>query len=234
MQLVVKDIEIAQRELTERGTEVGERGLPWGRFLFLKDPDGTTGRSQEISHRGRTEPCPPGSGKVEQADRLPCVVSSPDTRAAIGVPRSWVRRRPPGCRSVRPVARPAVRYRSPAFTYGRWQHAMTVFAREVMASVGAEPPETTAPGRSRLATSAWTATRCAVAPRIHEACSQMPCAATMTASPIPTAHRRRRRASSSPDAARLTTRRRIVADERRRKIASHGSRTPDTGSRRRP
>ncbi len=49
MQLVVKDIEIAQRELTERGTDVGEiEDLPWGRFLFLKDPDGNDWAIQEI------------------------------------------------------------------------------------------------------------------------------------------------------------------------------------------
>ena len=49
MQLVVKDIEIARRELTERGTEVGEiEDLPWGRFLFLKDPDGNDWAIQEI------------------------------------------------------------------------------------------------------------------------------------------------------------------------------------------
>jgi predicted enzyme related to lactoylglutathione lyase len=49
MQLVVKDIEVAQRELTERGADVGEiSDLPWGRFLFLKDPDGNDWAIQEI------------------------------------------------------------------------------------------------------------------------------------------------------------------------------------------
>ena len=49
MQLVVRDIEIAQRELTERGADVGEiNDLPWGRFLFLKDPDGNDWAIQEI------------------------------------------------------------------------------------------------------------------------------------------------------------------------------------------
>ena len=49
MQLVVKDIEIARRELTERGTDIGEiEDLPWGRFLFLKDPDGNDWAIQEI------------------------------------------------------------------------------------------------------------------------------------------------------------------------------------------
>ena len=49
MQLVVKDIEVAQRVLTERGADVGEiNDLPWGRFLFLKDPDGNDWAIQEI------------------------------------------------------------------------------------------------------------------------------------------------------------------------------------------
>jgi len=49
MQLVVKDIDVAQRELTERGADVGEiNDLPWGRFLFLKDPDGNDWAIQEI------------------------------------------------------------------------------------------------------------------------------------------------------------------------------------------
>ena len=49
MQLVVKDIEVARRELTERGADVGEvQELPWGRFLFLKDPDGNDWAIQEI------------------------------------------------------------------------------------------------------------------------------------------------------------------------------------------
>ena len=49
MQLVVEDIEVAQRVLTERGADVGEiNDLPWGRFLFLKDPDGNDWAIQEI------------------------------------------------------------------------------------------------------------------------------------------------------------------------------------------
>ena len=49
MQLVVKNIEVAKRELTERGADVGEiNDLPWGRFLFLKDPDGNDWAIQEI------------------------------------------------------------------------------------------------------------------------------------------------------------------------------------------
>ena len=51
MQLVVRDIEVAQRELTERGADVGEiNDLPWGRFLFLKDPDGNDWAIQEIQY----------------------------------------------------------------------------------------------------------------------------------------------------------------------------------------
>ena len=49
MQLVVKDIEAAQRDLTARGADVGEiHDLAWGRFLFVKDPDGTDWAIQEI------------------------------------------------------------------------------------------------------------------------------------------------------------------------------------------
>ena len=51
MQLVVKDIEVAKRELTDRGADVGEiSDLPWGRFLFLKDPDGNDWAIQEIQY----------------------------------------------------------------------------------------------------------------------------------------------------------------------------------------
>lgn len=51
MQLVVKDIEVARRELTARGAETGQvQDLPWGRFLFLKDPDGNDWAIQEIQN----------------------------------------------------------------------------------------------------------------------------------------------------------------------------------------
>lgn len=41
LQLVVADIEAAQRELRERGVETSEiNDMPWGRFVFFSDPDG--------------------------------------------------------------------------------------------------------------------------------------------------------------------------------------------------
>jgi catechol 2,3-dioxygenase-like lactoylglutathione lyase family enzyme len=52
LQLVVKDIEVAHRELTERGVEVGEvQNFPWGRFVFFADPDGNRWSVQEIQTR---------------------------------------------------------------------------------------------------------------------------------------------------------------------------------------
>ena len=41
LQLVVHDVEAARAELLGRGLEVTEiHDYPWGRFVFLKDPDG--------------------------------------------------------------------------------------------------------------------------------------------------------------------------------------------------
>ena len=41
LQIVVHDIEAARAELVGRGVEVSEvQDYPWGRFVFLKDPDG--------------------------------------------------------------------------------------------------------------------------------------------------------------------------------------------------
>lgn len=41
LQLVVNDVEAARAELVGRGLEVTEvQDYPWGRFVFLKDPDG--------------------------------------------------------------------------------------------------------------------------------------------------------------------------------------------------
>jgi uncharacterized glyoxalase superfamily protein PhnB len=41
LQIVVHDIEAARAQLVERGLEVTEvQDYPWGRFVFLKDPDG--------------------------------------------------------------------------------------------------------------------------------------------------------------------------------------------------
>jgi catechol 2,3-dioxygenase-like lactoylglutathione lyase family enzyme len=48
LQLVVADIEAAQAELRERGLDPGDvQDFPWGRFLFLSDPDGNTWSIQE-------------------------------------------------------------------------------------------------------------------------------------------------------------------------------------------
>ncbi|HEU4656532.1 MAG TPA: VOC family protein [Capillimicrobium sp.] len=52
LQLVVGDIEEAQRLLTERGVECGEvQDFPWGRFLFFRDPDGNGWAVQQIPGR---------------------------------------------------------------------------------------------------------------------------------------------------------------------------------------
>jgi catechol 2,3-dioxygenase-like lactoylglutathione lyase family enzyme len=53
LQLVVDDIEAAQAELRARGAEPGEvQDFPWGRFLFLADPDGNRWAVQEVRARG--------------------------------------------------------------------------------------------------------------------------------------------------------------------------------------
>ena len=49
MQLVVRDINAARRELVERGVEVSEvREGPGGRFVFFNDPDGNGWAVQQI------------------------------------------------------------------------------------------------------------------------------------------------------------------------------------------
>ena len=49
LQLVVSDIEAAHAELTSRGVEVSEvQDYPWGRFVFLSDPDGNGWAVQQI------------------------------------------------------------------------------------------------------------------------------------------------------------------------------------------
>ncbi|TDD86696.1 glyoxalase [Actinomadura darangshiensis] len=41
LQVVVTDADAARAELLKRGVEVGEvQEFPWGRFVFLQDPDG--------------------------------------------------------------------------------------------------------------------------------------------------------------------------------------------------
>jgi catechol 2,3-dioxygenase-like lactoylglutathione lyase family enzyme len=52
LQLVVKDIEEAHRELAARGVEVSDiQDLPWGSFVFFADPDGNRWNVQQIVPR---------------------------------------------------------------------------------------------------------------------------------------------------------------------------------------
>ncbi|MGB9185536.1 MAG: glyoxalase superfamily protein [Solirubrobacteraceae bacterium] len=52
MQMTVTDIEAAAAELRERGVEPGEiQDFPWGRFLFLADPDGNRWAIQQVTPR---------------------------------------------------------------------------------------------------------------------------------------------------------------------------------------
>jgi catechol 2,3-dioxygenase-like lactoylglutathione lyase family enzyme len=49
LQLVVDDASRARAEFAERGLEVDEvQELPWGRFVYFADPDGTKWSVQEI------------------------------------------------------------------------------------------------------------------------------------------------------------------------------------------
>ena len=53
LQVVVTDIEVAQRELSGRGVAVSEiDDQPWGRFVYFKDPDGNTWSVQQIPNYG--------------------------------------------------------------------------------------------------------------------------------------------------------------------------------------
>ena len=52
LQLVVADIEAAQRELRGRGVETSEiNDMPWGRFIFFSDPDGNSWAVQQLPPR---------------------------------------------------------------------------------------------------------------------------------------------------------------------------------------
>ncbi|MCB1486509.1 MAG: VOC family protein [Bauldia sp.] len=52
LQLVVADIEAARSELAQRGLDVGEiKDFPWGRFIYLSDPDGNRWAVQELPER---------------------------------------------------------------------------------------------------------------------------------------------------------------------------------------
>lgn len=52
LQLVVRDVEAVQSELRARGAQTSEiEELPWGRFVFLTDPDGNRWSLQEARPR---------------------------------------------------------------------------------------------------------------------------------------------------------------------------------------
>ena len=52
LQLVVADIEAAQRELRGRGVETSEiNDMPWGRFIFFSVPDGNSWAVQQLPPR---------------------------------------------------------------------------------------------------------------------------------------------------------------------------------------
>jgi catechol 2,3-dioxygenase-like lactoylglutathione lyase family enzyme len=52
LQLVVPDADAARAELSDRGVEVSDvQEFPWGRFVFLSDPDGNRWSLQELPVR---------------------------------------------------------------------------------------------------------------------------------------------------------------------------------------
>ena len=52
LQLVVDDIEAAHAELSGRGVEVSDiERLPWGNFVYFRDPDGNAWAVQHIPPR---------------------------------------------------------------------------------------------------------------------------------------------------------------------------------------
>jgi predicted enzyme related to lactoylglutathione lyase len=52
LQLVVDDVEAARRDLLERGGSPSEvQHFPWGRFVFLSDPDGNRWALQQVAPR---------------------------------------------------------------------------------------------------------------------------------------------------------------------------------------
>jgi catechol 2,3-dioxygenase-like lactoylglutathione lyase family enzyme len=53
LQVVVSDADAVRAELVERGVEVSEiQEFPWGRFVFLKDPDGNGWAVQQVIRPG--------------------------------------------------------------------------------------------------------------------------------------------------------------------------------------
>jgi catechol 2,3-dioxygenase-like lactoylglutathione lyase family enzyme len=52
LQLVVEDADKARAEYLDRGLDVGAvEDLPWGRFVYFKDPDGNSWNVQQIVRR---------------------------------------------------------------------------------------------------------------------------------------------------------------------------------------
>jgi catechol 2,3-dioxygenase-like lactoylglutathione lyase family enzyme len=52
VQIVVSDIQAARAELMRRGLDVGEvQVLPWGSFIYFRDPDGNKWAVQQIPPR---------------------------------------------------------------------------------------------------------------------------------------------------------------------------------------
>lgn len=53
MQMVVADAQAAHDELAARGVEVTDVDpMPWGKFVFFRDPDGNAWALQELPDRG--------------------------------------------------------------------------------------------------------------------------------------------------------------------------------------
>lgn len=53
VQVVVEDVEVARRELIDRGVNASEIDVqPWGSFVTFSDPDGNTWALQQLPPRG--------------------------------------------------------------------------------------------------------------------------------------------------------------------------------------
>ena len=53
LQIVIDDADAAHDELAARGVEVTDVDpMPWGKFVFFKDPDGNAWALQELPDRG--------------------------------------------------------------------------------------------------------------------------------------------------------------------------------------
>lgn len=59
IQVVVDDVELARRQLVERGIEASEvEHLVWGSFTHFADPDGNTWAVQQLPRRGGSDADP--------------------------------------------------------------------------------------------------------------------------------------------------------------------------------